>query len=50
MAVNPEISSGLPLQSVNRQPPPGSRTETYSTPATLGTRLRHCVEQELTIP
>ncbi|KZT41502.1 21 kDa subunit of NADH dehydrogenase [Sistotremastrum suecicum HHB10207 ss-3] len=33
-AANPEISSGLPLQSLNRQPPPGSRPEKYSTPAT----------------
>jgi hypothetical protein len=48
MAVNPEISSGLPLQSVNRQPPPGSRTESYSSPATLGMWLRYHVEQELT--
>ena len=45
MAVNPEISTGLPLQSVNRQPPPGSRTEYYSTPATLGMRLRYRVKQ-----
>ncbi|TFY78480.1 hypothetical protein EWM64_g5531 [Hericium alpestre] len=34
VVVNPEISSGLPLQSVNRQPPPASRPEKYSTPAT----------------
>ncbi|KAA1471665.1 NUZM, NADH-ubiquinone oxidoreductase 21.3 kDa subunit [Dentipellis sp. KUC8613] len=34
VVVNPEISSGLPLQAVNRQPPPGSRPEKYSTPAT----------------
>lgn len=47
MVVNPEISSGLPLQSVNRQPPPGSRTELYSTPATLGMRLKYRGEQEL---
>ncbi|KAJ3517205.1 hypothetical protein NLJ89_g660 [Agrocybe chaxingu] len=33
-AVNPEISSGLPLPSLNRYPPPGSRPEKYSTPAT----------------
>ncbi|KAH9998446.1 21 kDa subunit of NADH dehydrogenase [Russula compacta] len=33
VAVDPAISSGLPLQSVNRQPPPGSRPEKYSTPA-----------------
>ncbi|KAL9711840.1 hypothetical protein Ac2012v2_004913 [Leucoagaricus gongylophorus] len=33
-AVNPEISSGLPLQDVNRFPPPASRPERYSTPAT----------------
>ncbi|KAF8482929.1 21 kDa subunit of NADH dehydrogenase [Russula ochroleuca] len=34
VAVDPAISSGLPLPSVNRQPPPGSRLEKYSTPAT----------------
>ncbi|TFY70894.1 hypothetical protein EVG20_g2125 [Dentipellis fragilis] len=34
VVVNPEISSGLPLQAVNRQPPPGSRPEKYATPAT----------------
>ncbi|KAJ4483441.1 NUZM, NADH-ubiquinone oxidoreductase 21.3 kDa subunit [Lentinula aciculospora] len=33
VVVNPEISSGLPLQGVNRFPPPGSRPEKYSTPA-----------------
>ncbi|KAJ7178531.1 NUZM, NADH-ubiquinone oxidoreductase 21.3 kDa subunit [Mycena crocata] len=32
--INPEISTGLPLASVNRFPPPGSRPEKYSTPAT----------------
>jgi len=32
--VNPEISSGLPLPSINRMPPPGSRPERYATPAT----------------
>ena len=36
VAVDPAISSGLPLPSVNRQPPPGSRPEKYSTPATKG--------------
>ncbi|ESK85213.1 nadh-ubiquinone oxidoreductase kda subunit [Moniliophthora roreri MCA 2997] len=34
VVVNPEISSGLPLQGVNRWPPPASRPEKYSTPAT----------------
>ncbi|KAJ7925292.1 NUZM, NADH-ubiquinone oxidoreductase 21.3 kDa subunit [Mycena leptocephala] len=34
--VNPEISTGLPLAAVNRFPPPGSRPEKYSTPATKG--------------
>ncbi|KAN0107200.1 hypothetical protein V8E52_010402 [Russula decolorans] len=34
VAVDPAISSGLPLPAVNRQPPPGSRPEKYSTPAT----------------
>jgi len=35
IVVNPEISTGLPLPSVNRYPQPGSRPEKYSTPATL---------------
>ncbi|KAF8274429.1 hypothetical protein EI94DRAFT_1768678 [Lactarius quietus] len=34
VAVDPAISSGLPLPNLNRQPPPGSRPEKYSTPAT----------------
>ncbi|KAJ6586914.1 NUZM, NADH-ubiquinone oxidoreductase 21.3 kDa subunit [Mycena vulgaris] len=34
VAVNPEISTGLPLPAINRFPPPGSRPEKYSTPAT----------------
>ncbi|KDR75920.1 hypothetical protein GALMADRAFT_97951 [Galerina marginata CBS 339.88] len=34
VVVNPEISSGLPIASVNRYPPPSSRPEQYSTPAT----------------
>ncbi|KAH9935584.1 NUZM, NADH-ubiquinone oxidoreductase 21.3 kDa subunit [Fomitopsis serialis] len=34
VVVNPEISSGLPLPSVVRYPPPGSRPEKYATPAT----------------
>ncbi|KAF7361906.1 NUZM, NADH-ubiquinone oxidoreductase 21.3 kDa subunit [Mycena venus] len=33
-AVNPEISTGLPLPAINRFPPPASRPEKYSTPAT----------------
>jgi hypothetical protein len=36
VAVDPAISSGLPLPTMNRQPPPGSRPEKYSTPATKG--------------
>ncbi|KAF9792903.1 NADH dehydrogenase 21 kDa subunit [Thelephora terrestris] len=32
--VNPEISSGLPIPSLNRYPQPASRPEHYSTPAT----------------
>jgi len=35
VVVNPEISSGLPLPDKNRYPQPGSRPETYSTPATM---------------
>ncbi|OCH93081.1 NUZM, NADH-ubiquinone oxidoreductase 21.3 kDa subunit [Obba rivulosa] len=34
VVVNPEISSGLPIQGVHRYPPPASRPERYSTPAT----------------
>ncbi|PCH43875.1 NADH dehydrogenase 21 kDa subunit [Wolfiporia cocos MD-104 SS10] len=34
VVVNPEISSGLPIQGIHRYPPPGSRPERYSTPAT----------------
>ena len=41
VAVNPDISSGLPIASVNRQPPPGSRPEKYSTPATKGSQHLH---------
>lgn len=36
VVVNPEISSGLPLQDRNRYPQPASRPEKYATPATLG--------------
>ncbi|KAI0051897.1 21 kDa subunit of NADH dehydrogenase [Auriscalpium vulgare] len=34
VSVDPNISSGLPLPTLNRQPPPASRTEKYATPAT----------------
>ncbi|RXW25603.1 hypothetical protein EST38_g237 [Candolleomyces aberdarensis] len=34
VVVNPEISTGLPLPNHHRYPPPGSRPEKYSTPAT----------------
>ncbi|KAI0341923.1 21 kDa subunit of NADH dehydrogenase [Trametopsis cervina] len=34
VVINPEISSGLPLQGVHRYPPPASRPERYATPAT----------------
>ncbi|KAJ7680312.1 NUZM, NADH-ubiquinone oxidoreductase 21.3 kDa subunit [Mycena polygramma] len=34
VAVNPEISTGLPLPAIHRFPPPASRPEKYSTPAT----------------
>ncbi|EKM54264.1 uncharacterized protein PHACADRAFT_97480 [Phanerochaete carnosa HHB-10118-sp] len=34
VVINPEISSGLPIQGVHRYPPPASRPEKYSTPAT----------------
>lgn len=36
VVVSPEISSGLPIQGVHRWPPPGSRPERYTTPATKG--------------
>ncbi|KAG6837704.1 hypothetical protein H0H93_003506 [Arthromyces matolae] len=35
VVVNPEISSGLPIASLNRRPPPASRPEQYNTPATI---------------
>ncbi|KAG8886079.1 hypothetical protein FRB97_007955 [Tulasnella sp. 331] len=35
LVVNPDISTGLPLAAVNRNPAPGSRSEKYATPATL---------------
>ena len=41
-AINPEISSGLPLQGVNRFPPPASRPECHSTPATKGLKNIFC--------
>ncbi|TFK89127.1 21 kDa subunit of NADH dehydrogenase [Polyporus arcularius HHB13444] len=34
VSVRPDISSGLPIAGVHRYPPPGSRPEKYSTPAT----------------
>ncbi|KAF5386016.1 hypothetical protein D9615_002525 [Tricholomella constricta] len=34
VVVNPAISTGLPIASVNRRPQPASRPEKYSTPAT----------------
>ncbi|THV05066.1 NUZM, NADH-ubiquinone oxidoreductase 21.3 kDa subunit [Dendrothele bispora CBS 962.96] len=34
IVVNPEISSGLPIQGLHRFPPPASRPEKYATPAT----------------
>jgi hypothetical protein len=34
VSANPAISSGLPIPNENRDPPPASRPETYSTPAT----------------
>jgi hypothetical protein len=36
VVVSPDISSGLPIQAVHRWPPPGSRPERYTTPATKG--------------
>jgi hypothetical protein len=36
VVVSPEISSGLPIQGVHRWPPPASRPERYTTPATKG--------------
>ncbi|KIM78923.1 hypothetical protein PILCRDRAFT_74952 [Piloderma croceum F 1598] len=34
VVVNPEISTGVPIASINRYPQPGSRPERYSSPAT----------------
>ncbi|KIJ49345.1 hypothetical protein M422DRAFT_27703 [Sphaerobolus stellatus SS14] len=34
VVVNPEISTGLPIPTLHRNPQPGSRPELYSTPAT----------------
>ncbi|KAF8234050.1 NUZM, NADH-ubiquinone oxidoreductase 21.3 kDa subunit [Tricholoma matsutake] len=34
VVINPEISTGLPLATINRRPQPASRPEKYSTPAT----------------
>ncbi|KAB5590760.1 NADH ubiquinone oxidoreductase [Ceratobasidium theobromae] len=34
VVVNPEISSGIPIATLNRYPQPASRPEIYSTPAT----------------
>ncbi|PFH51474.1 hypothetical protein AMATHDRAFT_58838 [Amanita thiersii Skay4041] len=34
VSANPEVSSGLPVAGINRYPPPASRPERYSTPAT----------------
>ena len=36
VVVNPEISSGLPIASINRYPQPASRPEKYTSPATKG--------------
>lgn len=36
MVVNPELSSGLPIPTMNRYPQPASRPERYSSPATKG--------------
>ncbi|EJU04404.1 NADH dehydrogenase [Dacryopinax primogenitus] len=33
VVINPNVSSGLPVASVNRYPQPGSRPEKYATPA-----------------
>jgi hypothetical protein len=46
VVINPEISSGLPIASINRRPQPASRPEKYSTPATKGTihqLVFHCL-------
>jgi len=39
VSANPTISSGLPIPNENRFPPPASRPELYSTPATKGLYL-----------
>ena len=50
VVVNPEISSGLPLPSINRMPPPGSRPEAYATPATKGLSSDQLFPLKLTQP
>lgn len=50
IVVNPEISSGLPLQDKNRYPQPGSRPEIYSTPATMGACLSSSLVEVLILP
>ncbi|KAG5645214.1 hypothetical protein DXG03_006732 [Asterophora parasitica] len=37
--INPEISTGLPIASLNRRPQPASRPEKYNTPATKASDL-----------
>ena len=45
VVVNPEISTGLPLPNHHRYPPPGSRPEKYSTPATKGAPFVRVLEK-----
>jgi hypothetical protein len=45
VSANPSISSGLPIPNENRYPPPASRPEMYSTPATKGLYARHLVNR-----
>jgi len=39
VSANPTISSGLPIPNEHRYPPPASRPENYSTPATKGVNM-----------
>ncbi|KAK2463290.1 hypothetical protein APHAL10511_004945 [Amanita phalloides] len=41
VSVNPAISSGLPVPSLNRHPQPASRPEKYATPATKASDPAH---------
>ncbi|KAG6917826.1 hypothetical protein DXG01_000886 [Tephrocybe rancida] len=39
VVVNPEISTGFPIASINRRPQPASRPEKYNTPASIASDI-----------